>query len=65
MPLKGVFAVYTGRDIATVLDPFPSIVRSAPPYRAVTIDKVRYVGEPVAVVLASDRYVGRGRACRH
>ena len=54
--VKGVFAVYTGRDIATVLDPFPSIVRSAPPYRAVTIDKVRYVGEPVAVVLASDRY---------
>ena len=54
--VKGVFAVYTGRDIATLLDPFPSIVRSAPPYRAVTIDKVRYVGEPVAVVLASDRY---------
>jgi len=54
--VKGVFAVYTGRDIATVLDPFPSIVRSAPAYRAVTVDKVRYVGEPVAVVLASDRY---------
>ena len=54
--MKGVFAVYTGRDIARVLNPFPSIVRSAPLYRAVTIDKVRYVGEPVAVVLASDRY---------
>ena len=54
--VKGVFAVYTGRDIARVLNPFPSIVRSAPLYRAVTIDKVRYVGEPVAVVLASDRY---------
>ena len=54
--MKGVFAVYTGRDIAKVLNPFPSIVRSAPLYRAVTIDKVRYVGEPVAVVLASDRY---------
>ena len=54
--VKGVFAVYTGRDIAEVLDPFPGIIRSAPPYRAVTVDKVRYVGEPVAVVLASDRY---------
>jgi 2-furoyl-CoA dehydrogenase large subunit len=54
--VKGVFAVYTGRDIAKVLNPFPSIVRSAPLYRAVAIDKVRYVGEPVAVVLASDRY---------
>jgi 2-furoyl-CoA dehydrogenase large subunit len=55
--VKGVFAVYTGRDIAEVLDAFPGIIRSAPPYRAVTMDKVRYVGEPVAVILASDRYV--------
>lgn len=55
--VKGVFAVYTGGDIADVLDAFPGIIRSAPPYRAVTMDKVRYVGEPVAVVLATDRYV--------
>lgn len=54
--VSGVFAVYTGRDIAAVLDAFPGIIRSAPAYRAVTIDKVRYVGEPVAVVLAVDRY---------
>ena len=54
--VPGVFAVYTGKDIAAVLDPFPSIVRNAPLYRAVTIDKARYVGEPVAVVLAHDRY---------
>ncbi|MGE4167695.1 MAG: xanthine dehydrogenase family protein molybdopterin-binding subunit, partial [Xanthobacteraceae bacterium] len=54
--IVGVHSVYTGADIAKVLDAFPSIVRSAPPYRAVTIDKVRYVGEPLAVVLAVDRY---------
>jgi 2-furoyl-CoA dehydrogenase large subunit len=54
--VPGVFAVYTGRDIAEVLDPFPGIIRSAPAYRAVTIDKVRYVGEPIAVILATDRY---------
>ena len=54
--VPGVFAVYNGQDIAAVLDPFPSIVRNAPLYRAVTLDKVRYVGEPVAVVLAHDRY---------
>jgi 2-furoyl-CoA dehydrogenase large subunit len=52
----GVVAAYSGRDIAAVLDAFPSIVRTAPPYRAVATDKVRYVGEPVAVVLAHDRY---------
>ena len=54
--VAGVHSVFTGSEIAKVLDAFPSIVRSAPPYRAVTIDKVRYVGEPVAVVLATDRY---------
>src|SRR5215831_13632015 len=52
----GVVAAYNGRDIAAVLDPFPTIVRHAPAYRAVAIDKVRYVGEPIAVVLAHDRY---------
>jgi 2-furoyl-CoA dehydrogenase large subunit len=52
----GVVAAYNGRDIAAVLDPFPTIVRHAPAYRAVAIDKVLYVGEPIAVVLAYDRY---------
>jgi len=52
----GVFAVYTGEDLARVLDPFPNIVRGAPAYRGIATDKVRYVGEPVAVVLARDRY---------
>jgi 2-furoyl-CoA dehydrogenase large subunit len=53
---KGVVAAYGGRDVAAVLDAFPTIRREAPPYRAVATDKVRYVGEPVAVVLARDRY---------
>lgn len=56
LALPGVVAVLTGRDIATVLGPFPNIVRSAPDYRAAAVDRVRYVGEPVAVVLALDRY---------
>jgi 2-furoyl-CoA dehydrogenase large subunit len=53
---SGVFAVYTASDLAAVLDPFPSIVRGAPEYRAIATDRVRYVGEPVALVLARDRY---------
>jgi 2-furoyl-CoA dehydrogenase large subunit len=53
---SGVVAVYTAADLATVLDPFPSIVRGAPEYRAIATDRVRYVGEPVALVLARDRY---------
>jgi 2-furoyl-CoA dehydrogenase large subunit len=58
----GVQAVYTGADIARVLDAFPNIIREAPTYRAVAIDRVRYVGEPVAVVLARDRYVAEDGA---
>jgi carbon-monoxide dehydrogenase large subunit len=37
--------------------PFPS-----PPHHAVAVDIVRYAGEPVAVVIASDRYVARDAA---
>jgi 2-furoyl-CoA dehydrogenase large subunit len=53
---EGVLAVYTGEDLAAVLDAFPNIVRGAPEYRAIAAGRVRYVGEPVAVVLGRDRY---------
>lgn len=58
----GVRAVYTGADIARVLDPFPNIIREAPPYRALADDRARYVGEPVAVVLGRDRYLAEDGA---
>lgn len=58
----GVVAVYTAEDLAKVLDPFPSIVRGAPQYRGIATDRVRYVGEPVAVVLARDRYAAEDGA---
>lgn len=59
---KGVFAVYTAEDLAAVLDPFPSIVRGAPEYRGIATDRARYCGEPVAVVLARDRYAAEDGA---
>lgn len=59
---KDVFAVYTAEDLAAVLDPFPSIVRGAPDYRGIATDRVRYVGEPVALVLARDRYAAEDGA---
>ena len=58
----GVEAVYTGADLAHVLDAFPGIVREAPPYYALANETVRYVGEPVAVVLARDRYAAEDGA---
>jgi len=52
----GVAAVIAGEDVAALCDPL--IVGFANPidYYGIATDRVRYVGEPVAVVCASDRY---------
>jgi carbon-monoxide dehydrogenase large subunit len=58
--MDGVEAVYTGADIAKVLAPMPiGTPFPSPPHHAVAVDTVRYAGEPVAVVVAADRYVAR------
>jgi CO/xanthine dehydrogenase Mo-binding subunit len=54
--LEGVFAVYTADDVLRVIpDPYFGPAFHDQPILA--IDKVRYVGEPVAVVLASDPHI--------
>ena len=61
--MPGVEAVYTGADIARFVKPVPILTPFASPeHRAVAIDVVRYAGEPVAVVVASDRYLARDAA---
>src|SRR6187401_1236044 len=61
--MDGVEAVYTGADIAKVLAPMPiGTPFPSPPHHAVAVDVVRYAGEPVAVVVASDRYLARDAA---
>ncbi len=61
--INGVEAVYTGAQIANFLDPMPiGTPFPSPEHRAVAVDVVRYVGEPVAVVVATDRYVARDAA---
>jgi carbon-monoxide dehydrogenase large subunit len=61
--IDGVDAVYTGADIAKILAPMPiGTPFPSPPHHAVAVDTVRYGGEPVAVVIASDRYVARDAA---
>jgi carbon-monoxide dehydrogenase large subunit len=58
--MEGVEAVFTGAQVAEFLAPMPiGTPFPAPVHRAVAVDTVRYVGEPVAVVVASDRYVAR------
>lgn len=54
--LEGVYRVVTGEDIRTVVaEPYYGPAFHDQPVLA--LDKVRHVGEPVAVVLAEDPYV--------
>lgn len=55
--LPGVIAVVTGAQIATVAGVIPSVVRSKVRYQVCATNKVRYAGEPVAVVVAENRYI--------
>jgi len=61
--MDGVEAVFTGAQIAKLLAPMPiGTPFPSPEHRAVATDVVRFAGEPVAVVVASDRYVARDAA---
>jgi len=60
--LPGVIGVYTGADLATVVDPCPSFASPPVTQRAMAIDKVRHVGEVVAAIVAVDRYVAEDAA---
>src|SRR3954469_4131091 len=61
--MEGVEAVFTGAEIAEFLAPMPiGTPFPSPEHRAVAVDTVRYGGEPVAVVVAVDRYVARDAA---
>ena len=63
LAMDGVEAVFTGADIAELLAPMPiGTPFPSPPHRAVATDVVRYAGEPVAVVVASNRYTARDAA---
>jgi carbon-monoxide dehydrogenase large subunit len=61
--MDGVEAVFTGKQIAEFLAPMPiGTPFPSPEHRAVAVETVRYSGEPVAVVVARDRYVARDAA---
>ena len=61
--MDGVELVITGAQLAEHLGPMPiGTPFPAPDHHSVAIDRVRYVGEPVAVVVAEDRYLARDAA---
>ncbi len=59
--LPGVVAVFTAADLVGVVNPI-QIDASLPgakslPHTALTSDKVRFVGDPIAMVVADSRYI--------
>jgi 2-furoyl-CoA dehydrogenase large subunit len=58
----GVAAVIGPDEVRAAVRPFPLSVRAPMPYYPSGLDKVRFVGEPVAVVVAADRYLAEDAA---
>jgi len=58
----GVAAVIGPDEVRVAVRPFPLSTATPMPYLPSGVDAVRYVGEPVAVVVASDRYVAEDAA---
>lgn len=58
----GVVAVYTGADIAALTRPFTVGVKAAMEHRPVAVERVRYHGEPVAIVLGETPYTAEDGA---
>jgi len=58
----GVAAVIGPEEVLQTLKPFPLSVKTPHPYYPTATDKARFVGEPVAVVVAADRYVAEDAA---
>ncbi len=68
--VPGVVAVFTGADLVGKVNPLPCawLIPNAelktPAHPAIAVDRVRYVGDAVAVVVAEGRYVARDGAER-
>src|SRR5207244_6608319 len=59
---EGVVAVITGEHVAKETRPFAVGVTAPVHYYCAATDKVRFVGEPVAVVVARNRYIAEDAA---
>ncbi|MGA7763628.1 MAG: xanthine dehydrogenase family protein molybdopterin-binding subunit, partial [Candidatus Binataceae bacterium] len=57
MEAPGVAGVITGADVLAHTQPFAVGVEAPVKYYCLATDKARFVGEPVAVVIARDRYL--------
>src|ERR1700735_2976567 len=58
----GVWAVITGEDIRKLSEPFLAAVKTPVQQWALAVERVRYVGEPVALIVAESRYIAEDAA---
>ena len=58
----GVWAVLTGEEVRKLSDPFLAPVKTPVRQWALAVERVRYVGEPVALVVAESRYIAEDAA---
>ena len=55
--LEGVHSILTGRDFSKISNPLLSVIRTDFQSWCCAIDEVKYVGEPIALILAENRYI--------
>jgi 2-furoyl-CoA dehydrogenase large subunit len=58
----GVWAVITGEDVRKLSDPFLTAIKTPVQQWALAVERVRYVGEPVVLVVAESRYIAEDAA---
>jgi len=58
----GVWAVLTGEDVRRLSDPFLIALKAPIDQWSLAVERVRYVGEPVALVIAASRYLAEDAA---
>jgi 2-furoyl-CoA dehydrogenase large subunit len=62
LALPGVAAVITGEEVRNLTDPFLIALKAPVHQWSLAVERVRYVGEPVALVVARSRYVAEDAA---
>ncbi|MGI8973282.1 MAG: xanthine dehydrogenase family protein molybdopterin-binding subunit [Gaiella sp.] len=62
LELPGVAGVLTAADVSELSRPFPAGIETGVPQHALALEVARYVGEPLAVVVARDRYLAEDAA---
>src|SRR5947209_9699908 len=64
--VPGVVAVYTGKDVSAKIGPVPCAGAlpdlKTPDHRVLATNKVYFVGHPIAVVIAENRYAAKDAA---